>query len=91
MVPTCSCAASLPERTLRRHHPRQEPSAVVPHAGICAGGPEWTVPTGILSFTVCSGASLKSDTAAKDAEIRVLRHYVESIAEPTRSSCDGAT
>jgi hypothetical protein len=22
----------------RRHHPRQEPSAVVPHAGICAGG-----------------------------------------------------
>jgi len=63
----------------------------VPHAGICAGGPEWTVPTGILSFTVCSGASLKSDTAAKDAEIRVLRHYVESIAEPTRSSCDGAT
>ncbi|MGB0092233.1 MAG: hypothetical protein WBP81_06830, partial [Solirubrobacteraceae bacterium] len=32
-----------------RYHPRQEPSAVVPHAGICAGGsprPVWTkVPT----------------------------------------------
>jgi group II intron reverse transcriptase/maturase len=27
------------ERFLR-HHPRQEPSAVVPHAGICAGGPD---------------------------------------------------
>jgi len=23
---------------LKRHHPRQEPGAVVPHAGICAGG-----------------------------------------------------
>ena len=29
--------ASLPTRALRRPHPRQEPSAVVPHAGICAG------------------------------------------------------
>ena len=34
------CAASLPERALRRSHPRQEPSAVVAHAGICAGGRE---------------------------------------------------
>ena len=25
--------------TPHRHHRRQEPSAVVPHAGICAGGP----------------------------------------------------
>ena len=30
--------ASLPGGALRRSHPRQEPSAVVPHAGICAGG-----------------------------------------------------
>ena len=30
--------ASLPRRPLRRSHPRQEPSAVVPLAGICAGG-----------------------------------------------------
>jgi len=28
---------SLAQRPLSRHHPRQEPSAVVPHAGICAG------------------------------------------------------
>jgi hypothetical protein len=28
----------LPELRLGRYHPRQEPSAVVPHAGICAGG-----------------------------------------------------
>ncbi len=26
------------DRAVRRHYPRQEPSAVVPHAGICAGG-----------------------------------------------------
>ena len=25
-------------RVPARHHPRQEPGAVVPHAGICAGG-----------------------------------------------------
>src|SRR6478609_3279516 len=30
--------ASLARAAIRRHHPRQEPSAVVPHAGICAGG-----------------------------------------------------
>ena len=30
--------ASLPQRELRRQDPRQEPSAVVPLAGICAGG-----------------------------------------------------
>src|SRR5829696_8224111 len=30
--------ASLAKRTLRRSHPRQEPSALDAHAGICAGG-----------------------------------------------------
>ena len=30
--------APLPRSAFRRHYPRQEPSAVVPHAGICAGG-----------------------------------------------------
>jgi hypothetical protein len=30
--------APLSRGALRRSHPRQEPSAVVPHAGICAGG-----------------------------------------------------
>ena len=29
---------SLTECALQRHYSRQEPSAVVPHAGICAGG-----------------------------------------------------
>ncbi len=28
-----------PSDRFARHHPRQEPGAVVPHAGICAGGP----------------------------------------------------
>ena len=31
-------AASLSRRAIRRQNPRQEPSAVIPHAGICAGG-----------------------------------------------------
>src|SRR5947209_10192617 len=30
--------APLARAALRRHYPRQEPSAVVLHAGICAGG-----------------------------------------------------
>ncbi len=30
--------APLTERALQRHYSRQEPSAVVPHAGNCAGG-----------------------------------------------------
>jgi hypothetical protein len=38
LATACPCAASLPKHAFRRHHPRQEPSAVVPHAGICAGG-----------------------------------------------------
>ena len=40
--------APLPRRTLRRSHPRQEPSALVAHAGICAGGrPRGRSPTAI--------------------------------------------
>ena len=31
-------AAPLSRRAIRRQNPRQEPSAVIPHAGICAGG-----------------------------------------------------
>ena len=27
----------FPQRALRRHHPRQEPSALAAHAGICTG------------------------------------------------------
>src|ERR1043165_5622988 len=34
--------ALLPGRTLPRSHPRQEPSALAAHAGICAGSrPQW--------------------------------------------------
>lgn len=32
------------ERALRRQNPRQEPSAVIPHAGIGAGASARTVP-----------------------------------------------
>jgi hypothetical protein len=35
---TRPCEASIPRHAVRRQNPRQEPSAVIPHAGICAGG-----------------------------------------------------
>ena len=34
----CPHRASLPQRALRRQDPRQEPGALIPHAGICPGG-----------------------------------------------------
>jgi hypothetical protein len=42
---------SLTECALQRHYSRQEPSAVVPHAGICAGGrsKERSLPRSYLS------------------------------------------
>jgi hypothetical protein len=30
--------ASIPRHAVRRQNPRQQPSAVIPHTGICAGG-----------------------------------------------------
>src|SRR5487761_1875670 len=38
MDPSRPHHASLAERPTRRPHPRQEPSALAAHAGICAGG-----------------------------------------------------
>jgi hypothetical protein len=38
MATTRPHEASLPKRALRRQDPRQEPSALAAHAGICAGG-----------------------------------------------------
>ena len=38
MAPACPHHASMAIHALRRSDLRQEPSAVVPHAGICAGG-----------------------------------------------------
>ena len=38
LPPVPRTATPLPVRTLVRYHSRQEPGAVVPHAGICAGG-----------------------------------------------------
>ena len=38
VAPASPCDASLPERALRSQNLRQEPNAVVPHAGIRAGG-----------------------------------------------------
>ena len=39
MAPACSCLPSLSVTALRRHHPRQEPDAIVSHVRICTGGP----------------------------------------------------
>src|SRR6187549_133175 len=69
--------ASLPGGALRRQNLRQEPSAVVPHAGICAGGR----PRGrslprlfrqVLGLVLLLGRA----SAAKDVELLVLRHEV---------------
>src|ERR1017187_1341861 len=38
MAPSRPNHASLAERPVRRPYPRQEPSALAVHAGICAGG-----------------------------------------------------
>jgi hypothetical protein len=38
MAPQTPYPASVSCATLARHDPRQEPGAVVPYAGICAGG-----------------------------------------------------
>ena len=38
MATTRPCEASIPRHAVRRQNPRQEPSAVILHAGICAGG-----------------------------------------------------
>jgi len=38
-LPTPRIYQPYPDERLSRQHPRQEPSAVVLHAGICAGGP----------------------------------------------------
>ncbi len=45
------------ERALRRQNPRQEPSAVIPHAGICAGAPARTVPTATYDGSASPGRS----------------------------------
>src|SRR3954451_10405595 len=38
MATSTADPAPLARAAVRRYYPRQEPSAVVPHAGICAGG-----------------------------------------------------
>jgi hypothetical protein len=38
MATTRPPEASVPRHAVGRQNPRQEPSAVIPHAGICAGG-----------------------------------------------------
>src|ERR1039458_7658526 len=38
MATSTANPAPVARAAICRHHPRQEPSAVVPHAGICAGG-----------------------------------------------------
>jgi hypothetical protein len=38
MAPTCPHPAPLARRAVQRQNPREEPSALAVHAGICAGG-----------------------------------------------------
>lgn len=37
-IPPCRNTHPFPDQRFRVNHPRQEPCAVIPHAGICAGG-----------------------------------------------------
>ena len=65
----CPHTASIPRSSLRRSHPRQEPSAAVPHAGSCAaaarqGGP-YRDPN-----TSSEGSSM--NTSASEHEYRLL-------------------
>jgi hypothetical protein len=38
LMPSVRLQRAVSDATPARHHPRQEPGTVVPHAGICAGG-----------------------------------------------------
>src|ERR1035441_8173403 len=50
--------APLAERAIRRPHPKQEPSALAAHAGICAGGPPArAVPT--ATVRICGSPGLR--------------------------------
>ena len=69
--------ASLPGGALRRQNLRQEPSAVVPHAGICAGGRPRGRSLPRLFRQVLGLVLLRCRTSAtKDVELLVLRHEV---------------
>ena len=69
--------ASLPGGALRRQNLRQEPSAVVPHAGICAGGRPRGRSLPRLFWQMLGLVLLWCRTsAAKDVELLVLRHEV---------------
>src|SRR3954453_13590526 len=69
--------ASLPGGALRRQNLRQEPSAVVPHAGICAGGRPRGRSLPRLFWQVLGLLLLMARTSStKDVELLVLRHEV---------------
>ena len=49
--------SSLSARALRRHHPRQEPDAVIPHVRICGGGDQrWSFLLRLVWSAVHRGA-----------------------------------
>src|SRR4051794_35112985 len=69
--------ASLPGGALRRQNLRQEPSAVVPHAGICAGGRPRGRSLPRLFWQMLGLVLLMGRTSVtKDVELLVLRHEV---------------
>ena len=79
MDPQAANPASLAQRALPRQNPRQEPSALTVHAGICAGGgpsdlPRRAVPTAtrVLSFPVCAGAEAPRYRAPASSQPRVV-------------------
>ena len=68
--------ASLAERALQRSYPRQEPSALDAHAGICAGGRQQRRSLPRLSH---AGSALLAEVADKTGLTRALN---VTVGEP---------
>ena len=90
MATTSPHPAPLARRPLRRQNPRQEPSAVVPHAGICAGGRQQWRSLPRPPHRLCHRAgTLQGERAPADAGSARLRRpptTLEEVAKVARVS-----
>src|SRR4026209_886808 len=76
--------ASLPGGALRRQNLRQEPSAVVPHAEICAGGrPRGRSLPRLFRQVLGLMLLMGGPPAPRDIDLLVLRHEVAILRRTT--------
>ncbi len=80
VAPACSHPASLSRDALRRSYSRQEPSAVVPHAGICAGGRPQGRSLPRSGWTRADGLDFFPDRRARTGRIRT--GWTVSVTSP---------